>query len=91
MLIKEIRTKERVQRRVLILITKKELPTHSKLLCLCPKLDSAGVIRADGRLTYAEFLPYNVRYPIILPRKSWITKLIVKYHHELGNHIARIN
>ena len=32
-----------------------------------------------------------MRYPIILPRKSWITKLIVKYHHELGNHIAGTN
>ena len=89
-LIKEIQKKE-FKEEYLALITKKELPTHSKLLCLCPKLDSEGVIRADGQLTYAEFLPYNVRYPIILPQKSWITKLIVKYHHELGNHIAGTN
>ena len=94
-LIKEMQKKE-FKEEYSSLITKKELPTHSKLLCLCPKrlcpkLDSEGVIRADGQLTYAEFLPYNVRYPIILPRKSWITKLIVKYHHELGNHIAGTN
>ena len=89
-LIKEMQKKE-FKEEYSSLITKKELPTHSKLLCLCPKFDSEGVIRADGRLTYAEFLPYNVRYPIILPRKSWITKLIVKYHHELGNHIAGTN
>ena len=89
-LIKEMQKKE-FKEEYSALITKKELSTHSKLLCLCPKLDSEGVIRADGRLTYAEFLPYNVRYPIILPRKSWITKLIVKYHHELGNHIAGTN
>ena len=49
-----------------ILVKKKELPKHSKLLGLCPKLDSEGIIRSDGRLTYAEFLPYDVRYPIIL-------------------------
>lgn len=61
--------------------------------CLyCPKLDSDGVIRSDGRLIlYAEFLPYDVRYPIILPRKNWVTKLIVKHHHEIGNHIAGTN
>ena len=39
---------------------------------------------------YAEFLPYDVRYPIILPRKK-VTKLIVKHHHELGNHNAGTN
>ena len=86
-LIKEMQKKE-FKEEYSALITKKELPTHSKLL---RKLDSEGVIRADGRLTYAEFLPYNVRYPVILPQKSWITKLIVKYHHELGNHIAGTN
>ena len=45
----------------------------------------------DGQLTYAEFLSYDVRYPIILPRKNWITKLIIKHHHELGNHNAGTN
>ena len=49
------------------------------------------MIRSDGRLTYTEFLPYDVRYPIILPRKNWVTKLIIKHYHELGNHIAGTN
>ena len=89
-IIKEMQRKE-FKEEYSSLVKKKELPTHSKLLGLCPKLDSEGVIRSDGRLTYAEFLPYDVRYPIILPRKSWITKLIVKHHHELGNHIAGTN
>ena len=89
-IIKEMQRKE-FKEEYSSLVKKKELPTHSKLLGLCPKLDSEGVIRSDGRLTYAEFLPYDVRYPIILPRKSWITKLIVKHHHELGNHTAGTN
>ena len=58
-LIKEMQKKE-FKEDYSSLITKKELPTHSKLLCLCPKLDSEGVIRADSQLTYTEFLPYNV-------------------------------
>jgi len=52
------------------LLRKRELSSNSKLLGLCPKLDSDGIIRSDGRLTYAEFLPYDVRYPVILPRKN---------------------
>ena len=73
------------------LIRKNKLPKHSKLLKLCLRLDDDGIIRADGRLKYAEFLPYNTRYPIILPRKSWVTKLIIKHHHELGDHSMDTN
>ena len=73
------------------LIRKDKLPKHSKLLKLCPRLDDDGLLRADGRFKYAEFLPYNTRYPIILPRKSWVTKLIIKHHHELGGHSMGTN
>lgn len=32
-----------------------------------------------------------MRYPIILPRKSWVTKLIVKEFHEKGHHASGTN
>ena len=54
----------------------------SKLFGLCPRLDEDGVIRLNTRLQYAEFLPYDVRHPIVLLQKNWVTKLIVKYFHE---------
>ena len=40
----------------------KKLPSNSKLLSLCPRLDEDGIMRADGRLRYAEFLPYDIQY-----------------------------
>jgi len=46
---------------------------------------------SDGWLKCAEFLPYDTRYPIILSRKGWITRLIMKHYHELGNHSSGIN
>ena len=49
------------------------------------------MIRLNTRLQYAEFLPYDVRHPIVLPQKQWVTKLIVKYFHEKGNHNAGTN
>ena len=49
------------------------------------------MIRCDGRLKFADFLPYDARFPIILPRGHWVIKLIVKYYHERGNHAAGIN
>lgn len=67
------------------------LPANSKLLGLQPRLDDDGLLRSDGRLKNAKFLSYDVRYPIILPRKCWTTKLIVKDFHEKGNHASGTN
>ena len=69
----------------------KPLSRNSKLLGLCPKFDEDSLIRSDSRLQYAEFLPYDVRYPIILPRRNRVTKLIVKHYHEMGHHTAGTN
>ena len=66
---------------------KKDISTNSKLLKLRPWLDETGVIRCEGRLNYADYLPYSARYPIILPKHCWVTTLIVKHFHEkLGHH-----
>ena len=36
--------------------------------------------------------PYDdTRFPIILPRGHWVTKLIMKNYHERGNHAAGVN
>ncbi|XP_068680564.1 uncharacterized protein [Montipora foliosa] len=69
----------------------RELPKKSKLLGLQPWLDEEGQMRCDGRLKYAEFLPQDARFPIILPRKNCVTKLIVKYYHEKDNHAGGTN
>ncbi|MEW8314042.1 MAG: hypothetical protein AB2658_03330, partial [Candidatus Thiodiazotropha endolucinida] len=69
----------------------KPLKQNSKLLGLQPKLDEDGLLRSDGRLKYAEFLSYDVRFPVILPRRSWITRLIIKHFHEQGHHASGTN
>ena len=68
-----------------------KLPSNSKLLGLQPKIDNDGLMRSDSRLKHAKFLSYDVRYPVILPRKSWVTKLIVKEFHEKGHHASGTN
>ena len=73
------------------LLNGKKLSSQNKLLGLSPRLDDNKIMRSDGRLKYAEFLLYDVRYLIILPHKDWVTKLIVKCYHELGNHKAGVN
>ena len=43
------------------LLKGRKLSSQSKLLELSPQLDDNKVMRSDGRLKYAEFLPYDVR------------------------------
>ena len=69
----------------------KPIPPKSQLIQLSPVLDEEGCIRSNGRLQFAEYLPYDVRFPKVLPRGHWVTKLIVKHYHEQANHTAGIN
>ncbi|XP_048253862.1 uncharacterized protein LOC125381400 [Haliotis rufescens] len=64
------------------------IPPKSKLIGLQPFLDETGVMRLNGRLRFAEVLSWEARFPIILPRKSPVTKLIVKHHHEMCHHMG---
>ena len=47
--------------------------------------DEYGVIRSKGRLSDAD-LNYTAKYPAILPREHYFTKLVVKSCHEQVNH-----
>ena len=69
----------------------KELSTSSKILPLNPRIDENGLIRSGGRLENADYLSFDVNYPIILLRGNWITKLIVNYYHEKDHHVAGQN
>ena len=69
----------------------KVLASNSKIVGLSPKLDDDGVMRIDGRLAHAKYIPFETRHPIILPRKSWVTQLIIKHYHERANHTAGTN
>ncbi|XP_033103464.1 uncharacterized protein LOC117106223, partial [Anneissia japonica] len=70
---------------------RQNLSVNNVLIALNPKLDDDGLLRSSGRLDLNESLPYDVRNPIILPRKHQVTKLIVKKYHELGHHVAGTN
>ena len=63
-------------------ISRETIIVKQQLIGLQPKLDEDRFMRSDGHLKHAEFLSFDVRYPVILPRRSWVTKLIIKEFHE---------
>ena len=62
----------------------------SKIAGLNPTLDEDGVLRAQTRLEFAD-IDNEARRPTILPRRSWVTTLIIKRHHEQLHHVCGTN
>ena len=58
---------------------------NSPLLKLSPFLDDCGLLRVGGRLEKSS-LPFEIKYPVILPRSSHVTNLIIDHYHQKVNH-----
>ena len=67
------------------------LPNSSKILALKPQLDEDGLLCSCSRLQNVNYLLYYVRYPIILSKVHFVTKLIVKQQHEDMHHAIGTN
>ena len=74
-----------------MLSARKTSPPKHELLSLNPKIDDVGLLRCDSRLQFAEQIPHRSRFPIILPRKSAVTRLIISHYDALGNHALGTN
>ena len=56
-----------------------------------PFLDGNEIIRSNSRLAQAEYLDFNSKFLILLPRNNELTKIIVRYYHKSGFHNIGIN
>jgi hypothetical protein len=54
---------------------------------LKPFLDENGVVRVGGRLSNSG-LPYSQKFPILIPKNSHLTDLIIDYYHKLHLHVG---
>ncbi|XP_055526970.1 uncharacterized protein LOC129719604 [Wyeomyia smithii] len=65
------------------------LEKSSLLYKLSPILDEFDVIRMEGRLATADFSPFELRYPIVLPRGHQITRKLLDHYHQKFGHAGR--
>lgn len=54
--------------------------TPPTLAQLAPFLDDQGVIRVGGRLRYAS-VSYDMKHPILLPKSSHLSTLLIRHYH----------
>ena len=71
--------------RVFVQQRKANMKTCSSLYKLDPFVDVDGILRVGGRLGRAS-LAEDVKFPIILPRDSHVTMLIIKHFHKRTRH-----
>ncbi|XP_055932937.1 uncharacterized protein LOC129962958 [Argiope bruennichi] len=64
----------------------KLIPKSSKLLPLNIFLDKDGILRVGGRFSKHPILPYDQKFPIVIPKRHHITPLIIRHFHQLSLH-----
>ena len=64
----------------------KKISAPSLCLNLNLFLDSQGLIRLFTSLANCKHLGYDTKFPILLPRDDYVTKLLIKNHHVAGGH-----
>ncbi|XP_055918569.1 uncharacterized protein LOC129950669 [Eupeodes corollae] len=63
----------------------KPVSSKSKLMKLNPMIDDTGIVRLNGRLKNA-LLTVSERFPIILPKESKLTSLLIDQAHNATMH-----
>ncbi|XP_074036589.1 uncharacterized protein [Leptinotarsa decemlineata] len=58
----------------------------SKIYKLSPYLDEYGILRVRGRIDVSNRIEVNAKRPIILPRESHLTTLIIRKYHITFQH-----
>lgn len=71
-------------------INSKKIVSNKNILHLSPFLDKSGLLRVGGRLSKSD-LPFNQKFPILLPSKNRIVSLMLKLEHNRLGHAGAQN
>ena len=62
-------------------LNNKVVPSSSKIKMMAPWLDDEDLLRGGSRIQYADYIPWETKFPILLPRRHPITALTVTDIH----------
>ncbi|KAL0186268.1 hypothetical protein M9458_017938, partial [Cirrhinus mrigala] len=63
------------------IVERDSIPENSPLTKLSPYLDDGGLLRLGGRLKNAS-LDLNEKFPLIIPGRSHVARLLVEHYHD---------
>ena len=87
-LLKDVKTKQQAVDQDTSKDKIKAMKRLSSLYKLDPFLDEDGLLRVGGRIRQSS-APYEVKHPVILPKKGHVTNLILCHYHKLVQHQGR--
>ncbi|XP_055604271.1 uncharacterized protein LOC129752524 [Uranotaenia lowii] len=64
----------------------RKIEKNSPIRKLTPFLDKWGVLRMQSRIELSPCVPYDMKYPIILPKTHRVTQLLVDWYHRKYAH-----
>ncbi|XP_066302751.1 uncharacterized protein [Branchiostoma lanceolatum] len=68
--------------------SKGSVKSSSSIFQLNPKLDEEGILRVGGRLSQAT-LTEEMKHPMMLPKRSRVSELVIQEIHEDNGHLGR--
>ncbi|XP_075155417.1 uncharacterized protein LOC142228787 [Haematobia irritans] len=77
---------ERYSSEIVCLAARKVIPKRSETFSKCPFVDDFGILRIDGRIDNAN-VAAEQKQPIILPKNSYITCILMLFYHEKYHHM----
>ena len=86
--LKKLKTSGEVTDRKLARERNLAIKKSSCLYRLDPFLDEDGIVRVGGRIRRAN-LPFATKHPVVLPCKSHVTNLLIRFWHAKVNHMGR--
>ena len=78
--------KQHFTKEIALLKSNNPIPRKSKLARLKPLLDDQGLLRVGSRVENCPFLSYEEKYPIILDRRSSISRMLAWDYHRIYLH-----
>ncbi|PFX14995.1 hypothetical protein AWC38_SpisGene20813 [Stylophora pistillata] len=81
-LLKDVKTKQQAVNQDTSKDKKRAMKRSSSLYKLDPFLDEDSLLRVGGRLSQSS-APYEVKHPVILPKKGHLMNLILCHYHRL--------
>ena len=87
-LLKDVKTKQQAVDQDTSKDKIKAMKRSNSLYKLDPFLDEDGLLRVGGRLMQSR-VPFEVKQPVILPKKGHVTNPILCHYHKLVQHQGR--
>ena len=74
---------------ILRLANGQQVSKRSCIRALCPFTDADGLLRVGGRLNNSH-LSFDEKHPIIIPKKTEVGNLLIRYHHNNSLHQGKL-